>query len=169
MADTGTTTGELTRRPKAGHRFFGFRVAICICTVVSLHPHGSGALDRRGTYIRPRVIVDVLPKKVGGRWNHELIRVVLRLKNGRVLEGHLHGCPEIREVDCTYSFFTAPKDREVLLIVMEAGSNKPLAQRTVALPPFDREGKKALYIKVDFKQDGPVSISASTIISMSDH
>lgn len=94
-----------------------------------------------GAHLWPRVIVDVdgpVP-----------VHVRVRLSDGRTLEGNPGGCPALPGVRCSYSFFTAPRDREIVLVALAGGT---VAERRIVMPPFTREGRNIVHVVVS---EGP--------------
>ena len=86
-------------------------------------------------HLWPRVIVDV----------EQPARVQVRLSDGTMLSGNPRGCPELPGVRCDYSFFTAPRDREIVLVLEESGNT---VERRIVMPPFTREGRNIVYVVV---------------------
>ncbi len=81
------------------------------------------------------------------------VRVQLRLADGTMLDGNYHGCPAIAAVTCSYSFFTAPRDRTATLIVAPLSPGREPASADFALGPFSYHGRDISYIRV-YLSDG---------------
>ena len=115
--------------------------------------------------IWPRVIIDVITTNGNEETVHKLLDIVLELENGRILKGHVHGCPDIQNVKCDFSFFTAPNDTSAIVIVRRLPDTKHLNERRIRLPAFDYTGKNIVYITVHMSPEGSATISSPEIIS----
>lgn len=115
------------------------RMRVALLVAAALVRCGAAPEPRSGAdcnaHLWPRVIVDV----------ETSARVRVRLPDGRILEGNPGGCPAFPDVRCSYSFFTAPADREIVLM---AEANGRAAERRIVMPPFTREGRNIVYVIV---------------------
>lgn len=103
----------------------------------------------------PRVIVG----GAGGAENR--VSVQVRLADGTIMEGHRQGCPEVRDVICSYSFFTAPRDKEVVLLVQSEGG---AAERRITMGPFTHEGRNITYVVVTVPENRAPEIGEPRLI-----
>lgn len=112
----------------------------------------------------PRVIVGVVPASGSARDGVTLVHARARLATGEILDGNPHGCPEVREVVCTYSFFTAPRDREVTLLIQRKGDPADRAEKRIPLPPFTHAGRDITYVVVTLPSEGSAVIGEPRLI-----
>jgi len=126
--------------------------AACCCSA----PDDSSASGADcASHMWPRVIVGVS----GGDENSVTVR--MRLADGTILDGHRHGCPRLPHYVCSYSFFTAPRDREV---VLSAESGGRVAERRITLGPFTYEPRDITYIVITLKAGATPSIGEPRLI-----
>ena len=140
-------------KPRALLAVFAMAVVLC-CQSVPDESTSSGT--DCASHMWPRIIAGV----AGGA--EDRVTVKVRLADGTILDGHRHGCPGVTGIICSYSFFTAPRDKEVVLLVQgEHGA----VERRIALPPFTHEGRNVMYVEITVRSDGPPLIGDPRIIN----
>jgi hypothetical protein len=110
----------------------------------------------------PRLIVELVAPPGMTADPAKLASVRVELADGMVLDGIVRGCPDIAGITCTYSFFTAPKDRTAILIVEHAGQS---ASREIALGEFNYAGRDITYLTVRLAERQPPKIEAARLIN----
>lgn len=118
--------------------------------------------------IWPRLIVDVLPHPDPGLEATGLLRVRARLADGMLLEGIPHGCPDITGVVCSFSFFTAPRDKVVTLIVEPLDRPADALSVSIPLGRFSYRGCRMTHVTIGFTASGQVWIGAPRQIDAAD-
>lgn len=108
--------------------------------------------------IWPRLIVDVLPHPDPGVDATGWLQVRARLADGTVLEGIPQGCPDLAQVACSFSFFTAPRDKDVILIVAPRATGIAPVSARIPLGRFSYQGCRMTHVMVGFTSGGQLQI-----------
>jgi hypothetical protein len=114
--------------------------------------------------IWPRVIVGVITEGAAEP-GEKLIRARIRFDDGSLQTGHLQGCPDTPSLVCTYSFFTAPRDRQITLIVETINSTLPAVEATIILGRFNYCGREIAYVEIWAVPGAPPRIGPSRLVS----
>jgi len=121
-----------------------------------------------GAHLWPRLIVAVVaPAGVQGD-SVTLVRVQARLADGSVLDGVAQGCPAIAGVTCSFSFFTAPRDRSVTLLVQRKDMITAAAERQIPLGRFSYGPREMTYVVVTLQASGPPQVGTPRRINPCD-
>jgi hypothetical protein len=150
------------------------RAALHLALIVGIAslalPVPAGCADVSATTaagIWPRLIVDVLPHPDPGGEATGLLRVRARLADGTLLEGIPQGCPDLAQVLCSFSFFTAPRDKDVVLIVESRSNSAASLSVRITLGRFSYRGCRMTHVTVGFTGGGQLQIGAPRQIDAS--
>lgn len=132
-------------------------IACIACIACCAMPAPLQSADASGaplSGIWPRLIVDVQPHPEAAGW----LRVRARLADGTVLEGIPEGCPDLAQVACSFSFFTAPRDKDVILIVEPRATGIAPVSARIPLGRFSYQGCRMTHVTVGFTASGQLQI-----------
>ena len=118
------------------------------------------------TNLWPRVIVGIVPPEGSEKDGAELVRARLRLEDGRLLEGHVHGCPDTAPgIRCTYSFFTTPQDRTAVLLLEPVERPAARVEAAIGLGRFNHCGREIAYVPVALSRDLSLRLEPTKLVS----
>lgn len=123
----------------------------CIMALAAVSPGQSGHVDgSTDSGLWPRLIVAVQPRPDQDGGGSAGLRVRLLLADGTVLEGIPQGCPDIPQEDCSFSFFTSPRDSVVTLLVEARALPAQALSVRIPLGLFSYRGCRMTHVTVGF-------------------
>ena len=129
--------------------------ATVLCLTHSACTDGTmpgGCANTCETDLWPRLIVGVIPPEGVTTPGEELVSVRGRYEDGRVRDGHERGCPEMPpQFVCSFSFFSAPKDRFIFLEVEDPGTG--IGEVNVELGQHNYCGRNIAYVLIYLSVD----------------